>query len=349
MDIIGNSAKIREVKELIAQVAKTNASVLIFGESGTGKELIANNIHLASHRKDHPFIPINCGAIPSELLESELFGYEKGAFTGAVNSRLGRFEIANNGSIFLDEIGDMPAPMQVKLLRVLQERNFERVGGVKTIQVDVRVIAATNKDLEEEINNARFREDLFYRLNVFPIKVPALRERKEDILLIIDYTLNCLKEYMPIVQFTVEAMQILIDYSWPGNVRELTNILERVCIMYPNQVVSAQQLPEKILYYGHLASSTPGIKKSEPTHHKRDDFSHVLLAKKNDLLTEGFDLKQHILETEVKLINDALSISNNVVSHAAKLLNVRRTTLVEKMKKYGISRLGLISGQEFEY
>jgi sigma-54 specific flagellar transcriptional regulator A len=346
MDIIGNSAKIKEVKELIAQVAKTNASVLIFGESGTGKELIANNIHLASNRATHHFIPINCGAIPSELLESELFGYEKGAFTGAVNSRLGRFEIANQGSIFLDEIGDMPAPMQVKLLRVLQERNFERVGGVKTIQVDVRVIAATNKDLEEEIKNGRFREDLFYRLNVFPIKVPPLRERKEDILLIIDYTLKCLKEYMPIAQFTAEAMQTLIDYPWPGNVRELTNILERVCIMYPNQVISAQQLPEKILHHEHLTTVTNKKPELAPSS-KRDDFSHVLLTKKNALLVEGFDLRQYMLETEVKLINDALSIANGVVSHAAKLLNVRRTTLVEKMKKYGISRLDLLSSGDY--
>jgi sigma-54 specific flagellar transcriptional regulator A len=345
MEIIGNSAKIKEVKELIGQVAKTNASVLIFGESGTGKELIANNIHNLSLRKNHPFIPLNCGAIPSELLESELFGYEKGAFTGAVNSRLGRFEIANQGSIFLDEIGDMPSPMQVKLLRVLQERNFERVGGVKTIQVDVRVIAATNKDLEEEIKNSHFREDLFYRLNVFPIKVPPLRERKEDILLIIDYTLNCLKLHMPISQFTVEAMQMLIDYPWPGNVRELTNILERVCIMYPNQVISAQQLPEKILHYEHLAITSKAV--AAQTAFKRDDFSHVLLTKKNALLVDGFDLKQHVLETEVKLINDALSLSNGIVSHAAKVLNVRRTTLVEKMKKYGISKFDSIAGDDF--
>ncbi len=346
MSIIGNSPQMAVVKHLITQVAETNANVLIYGESGTGKELIANSIHQSSQRTDFPFIPINCGAIPSELLESELFGYEKGAFTGAVNSRPGRFELANKGTMFLDEIGDMPATMQVKLLRVLQERKFERVGGVKTISTDVRIIAATNKNLEEEIKAGRFREDLYYRLNVFPIKVPPLRERKEDIALIIQYTLNNLNNYMATCTIPDDTMSALVNYPWPGNVRELTNIIERLCIMHPRKEVRVQDLPEKLRSGSDTYNQENTISEAElsgKTKLKRDDFSQVSITRANPMLVDGFDLKQYVLDTEIALINEALALANGVVSNAAKLLNLRRTTLVEKMKKYNISKFDLMS------
>lgn len=325
MEIVGNSQTIQAVKELIQQVAKTQASVLIYGESGTGKELIARNIHAASTRSQEPFIAINCGAIPADLLESELFGHEKGSFTGAAATRPGRFELANNGTIFLDEIGDMPLLMQVKLLRVLQEKTFERVGGNKTLQTDVRVIAATNQNLEQRIASHEFREDLYYRLNVFPIQLPPLRERKDDIPLLVDFVLHNLASKMPICSFTASAQQQLENYSWPGNIRELTNLVERLCIMYPNAQVSEEQLPADILRakYGMLA------------------MDQVIMIKP-DLAGHNFDLKQHMVDIEVNLINTALAQANGVVARAAKLLGVRRTTLIEKMKKYQLVKSGFM-------
>jgi sigma-54 dependent transcriptional regulator, flagellar regulatory protein len=323
MEIVGESSEIRAVKELIQQVAKTPASVLIFGESGTGKELIARNIHQASPRAAEAFVAINCGAIPADLLESELFGHEKGAFTGALNTRQGRFELANNGTIFLDEIGDMPLAMQVKLLRVLQERCFERVGGSKTIATNVRVIAATNHNLEKLIAEQKFREDLFYRLNVFPIKVPALRERKQDIPLLIAHYLQQQAEDSR-CSFSPEAIQCLSNYFWPGNVRELTNIVERICILHPAQNVAVEQLPEQIQQYPNRVS-----------HYQ--DMNQVVLVKPN-LLAGQFDLKQHVVETEIALINNALQNSRGIVAQAAKLLGIRRTTLIEKMKKYQLDK-----------
>lgn len=312
MEIVGNSEAIQAVKKLIQQVAKTQASVLIYGESGTGKELIAKNIHMSSLREQEPFIAINSGAIPADLLESELFGHEKGAFTGAGAIKQGRFELADNGTIFLDEIGDMPLAMQVKLLRVLQEKTFERVGGTKTNKTDVRIIAATNQDLEQQIADNKFREDLFYRLNVFPIVVPALRERKEDIPLLVDFFLAKLQLQMPICSFSEDAYQHLLSYPWYGNIRELTNVIERVCILYPKQKVSADQLPIK---------------------NKFLNLNQVVMIKP-ELLSQGFDLKQHVVGIEVALINEALVKSEGVVVKAAKLLGIRRTTLIEKIKKY---------------
>jgi sigma-54 specific flagellar transcriptional regulator A len=322
MEIVGDSEAIQAVKALIQQVAKTQASVLIYGESGTGKELIAKNIHEASLRSKEPFIAINCGAIPAELLESELFGHEKGSFTGAMATRQGRFELAHKGTIFLDEIGDMPLIMQVKLLRILQEQSFERVGGSKTIQTDVRIIAATNQNLEQQLANGKFREDLFYRLNVFPISVPSLRERSVDVPILINFVLSKLQTQMPICNFSDAAMKELQDYYWPGNIRELTNIVERLCIMHPQQIVDKEQLPEQI----------PSL---QPLEHSLHNFDQILMSK-TDMLHNNFDLKRHIANIEISLINAALSKANNIVSHAAHLLGIRRTTLIEKMKKYQV-------------
>lgn len=241
--LIGQSAKMRAIKSLILQVAATDTTVLILGQSGTGKDIIASCIHQLSSRLSHPFVPINCGAIPSELIESELFGHEKGAFTGALSRRPGRFEIAKGGTLFMDEIGDMPLPMQVKLLRVIQERQMERVGGNVLIDIDVRLIAATHKQLEDMIEQGQFREDLFYRLNVFPIEVPSLHERKEDIPQIIDYQLNKIHvRANHRVTFTPDALETICEYGWPGNIRELQNFLERMVILYPDHIVDEKKI-----------------------------------------------------------------------------------------------------------
>lgn len=241
--LVGKSKTISEIKSMIMHVAKSDTTVLIQGQSGVGKDIIALCIHQLSERKSNPFVPINCGAIPTELMESELFGHEKGAFTGALTRRLGRFEIANHGTLFLDEIGDMPLAMQVKLLRVLQERKIERVGGNASLDIDVRLIAATHKNLEEMITLNQFRDDLFYRLNVFPINVPSLQERKEDIPLIINHQLEKIYERIKHrVEFTDKTLDLLCNYAWPGNIRELQNFLERMVILYPDEVLG----PDKI-------------------------------------------------------------------------------------------------------
>jgi len=246
----GKSQAIAGIRKLIDQVAESDATVLILGESGTGKEVVARALHDASFRKDKPFVPINCGAIPGELLESELFGHEKGAFTGALSARQGRFEMAEGGTLFLDEIGDMPLAMQVKLLRVLQERTFERVGSNKTIHCDVRVIAATHRYLENEIKENRFREDLFYRLNVFPIEIPALKDRAEDIpLLVSDLIARMEAANRGSVRLTHAALAVLMQHEWPGNVRELANLIERLAIINPKGLVDAADLPEKFQHY----------------------------------------------------------------------------------------------------
>jgi len=343
--LAGCSKLIQNTRELIDQVAKSDATVLILGESGTGKEVVAQALHRASLRKDKPFVPVNCGAIPGELLESELFGHEKGAFTGALNSRQGRFEMAEGGTLFLDEIGDMPMPMQVKLLRVLQERTFERVGSNKTIQCDVRVIAATHRHLEQEIEEKRFREDLFYRLNVFPIEVPALRERAEDI----PYLINDLVRRMEAanrgaVKLTRNAIAMLMQHSWPGNVRELSNLIERLAIIFPEGLVDASDLPEKFQGYqipNDVKLDWSELEASQET--LTSDNRAVGLAdvapmsaasgKAVQLPEQGIDLKEYLTDLENELIRQALEECNGVVAHAAKLLNMRRTTLVEKLRK----------------
>lgn len=244
--LIGKSYAISNIRNLICQVANSITNVLILGESGTGKEVAARLIHDQSQRRNKPFVAINCGAIPSELLESELFGHEKGAFTGALTTRQGRFELANGGTIFLDEIGDMPLLMQVKLLRVLQERTIDRVGSKKSINIDVRIIAATHRNLENEISSLRFREDLYYRLNVFPIEMPALRDHAEDIPLIIEELIARLNsEGRGSVHLMKETINVLCHYPWPGNVRELSNLIERLAVLYPNTLIDVEHLPAK--------------------------------------------------------------------------------------------------------
>ncbi len=245
-ELVGASGGVRAVRRMMSQVADTDATVLVLGESGTGKEVVARSLHAHSRRRNGPFVPLNCGAIPGELLESELFGHEKGAFTGAVSSRAGRFEMAQGGTLFLDEIGDMPLAMQVKLLRVLQERTFERVGGSQTLEADVRIVCATHKNLEEMIAKGSFREDLYYRINVFPIEMPPLRERTEDLpLLVNELTARLEREQRDSVRFSAAALASLQRHPWAGNVRELANLVERMAIMHPGAVVGARDLPPK--------------------------------------------------------------------------------------------------------
>lgn len=329
--LVGNSEAIRQVRKLIEQVADTDASVLVLGESGTGKEVVARNIHALSPRSAKPFIPINCGAIPSELLESELFGHEKGAFTGAITSRQGRFELANGGTLFLDEIGDMPLAMQVKLLRVLQERCFERVGSNRSIQVDVRIIAATHRNLDQAIKEGKFREDLFYRLNVFPIDMPPLRARRDDIPLLLNELISRVEgEKRPGVRILPVALDSLSHYQWPGNVRELANLVERLTILYPNGIVDRDDLP--IRFNVGADSSEHGIVGDE-----RETLLGMVCNDQSSNL-DGIDLKEHLVKTELAIIIQALDESDWVVAHAASYLNMRRTTLVEKMRKYGLTR-----------
>ena len=251
--LVGRSEGIANVRHLISQVSSSDATVLVLGQSGTGKEVVARNIHYLSERRDGPFIPVNCGAIPAELLESELFGHEKGSFTGAISARKGRFEMAEGGTLFLDEIGDMPLQMQVKLLRVLQEKVFERVGGSKTIATDVRIVAATHRDLETMIVDNEFREDLFYRLNVFPIEMPALSERRDDVPLLLHELVNrVFNEGRGKVRFTQRAIESLKEHPWSGNVRELSNLIERLTILYPGGLVDVNDLPHKYRYIDEI-------------------------------------------------------------------------------------------------
>ncbi len=333
--LVGNSRGIRQVRKLIEQVANSEATVLILGESGTGKEVVARNLHYHSGRREKPFVPINCGAIPGDLLESELFGHEKGAFTGAISARQGRFEMAEGGTLFLDEIGDMPMTMQVKLLRVLQERTFERIGGTKLFTADVRVVAATHRNLEEMIEQGKFREDLYYRLQVFPIEMPPLRERMDDIPLLINELIARLEnEKRGAVRFTPAAIMALCQYRWPGNVRELSNLLERLVIIFPYGVVDVGDLPEKF--------RPANIELQQEVLNSTGTFERNLVASDDDygarLPRDGIDLKEHISSLECSLIKQALDEAGGVVAHAAKRLKMRRTTLVEKLRKYGLQR-----------
>ncbi len=329
--LIGNSNAIERINLMIDQVSDTNASVLILGDSGTGKEVIARNIHAQSSRNKKPFIPINCGAIPADLLESELFGHEKGAFTGAISARQGRFELAEGGVIFLDEIGDMPLPMQVKLLRVLQERCYEKVGSNKSIKTDVRVIAATHRRLEDLIAEGNFREDLFYRLNVFPIEVSPLHERRSDIPLLIHEMISRIeRENRGSVRLSKKAIAMLQQYDWPGNVRELANLIERLAILFPHGVVDSKDLPEKY--------QTPGMITADVEISDEDAILAPINSYLSQLPTDGIDMKKYLTDIEIALIEQALSATNNVVARAATMLNMRRTTLVEKMRKYEIER-----------
>jgi sigma-54 dependent transcriptional regulator, flagellar regulatory protein len=350
----GASDAIRDVTRLIRQVAAHDSSVLILGESGTGKELVARAIHDASPRRQRPFVAINCGAIPAELLESELFGHEKGSFTGAIAARKGRFEVAEGGTLFLDEIGDMSLPMQVKLLRVLQERVFERVGNHAPIRCNVRIIAATHRNLEQAIARGAFREDLFYRLNVFPIETPSLRSRIEDLPhLIRDFAAQNVAAGRSRVELTQRASKVLTRYSWPGNVRELGNLIERMSILCPNRRVDIADLPPKYRPAELLADldlePDPEPVAFAPEPEENDD--DVLLGLEDrevlSLLTtsdspeaisqlppDGLDLRDHLFTIERNLIQQALNRAGGTVAHAARLLKLRRTTLVEKLRKF---------------
>ena len=333
--LVGTSRAVQTVRKMIQQVANSDANVLILGESGTGKEVVARNLHYYSNRRDKAFVPVNCGAIPGDLLESELFGHEKGAFTGAISARQGRFELAENGTLFLDEIGDMSLNMQVKLLRVLQERTFERVGSNKSIVADVRIIAATHRNLEEAITEGKFREELFYRLNVFPIEMPPLRDRVEDTPLLINELIRRIEhEKRGSVRFTQGAILALCQYNWPGNVRELANVVERMAILYPFGVVDVGDLPEKF----QTDTITP-----ESTSFSEEMLSSVQpmqyqMDAEPRLPRGGLDLKEHLSSLEVGFIKQALDDANGVVAQAAKRLGMRRTTLVEKLRKYGLHR-----------
>jgi len=325
----GSSRSIREVHGLIDQVAGFETTVLVTGESGTGKELVAQRIHKLSPRHDRPFVPVNCGAIPADLLESELFGHEKGAFTGAINLRIGRFELAEGGTLFLDEIGDMSMPMQVKLLRVLQERSFERVGSNETKRCDVRIIAATHRNLEEAMKKGEFREDLYYRLNVFPIEMPPLRKRVEDLpSLIEDLVIGNESEGRGGVRLTAEAIEALAHYEWPGNVRELANLVERLAIMHPTGEVGVRDLPEKYQAADGVTLCLMPCGESPPGAKPELDYA---------LPHGGINLKEHLLSVEVSLIRRAMREANGIVAGAARLLNLRRTTLVEKLRKYRLN------------
>ncbi|HRY15012.1 MAG: sigma-54-dependent Fis family transcriptional regulator [Candidatus Competibacteraceae bacterium] len=336
--LIGNSPIIARVRELIQRVAPSESTVMILGESGTGKEVIARNIHYYSNRSQGPFVPVNCGAIPDNLLESELFGHEKGAFTGAISTRRGRFELARGGTLFLDEIGDMPLNMQVKLLRVLQERCFERVGSDRSLEADVRVIAATHRDLEELIRNGGFREDLYYRLNVFPIETPTLRERIEDLPLLVDELIERMANDQGVrIGLSPIVLRCLAHYPWPGNVRELANLMERLAILKPDGWVELDDLPAKFRAYypAELMAAELASLDNEPA---GDSVTRVVNNEVVSLPPEGLDLRQYIMDLESSLIQSALEDANGVVAHAASLLKMRRTTLVEKMRKYSIKR-----------
>ncbi|ELJ8546480.1 sigma-54-dependent Fis family transcriptional regulator [Vibrio cholerae] len=352
--LVGQSMGIQEVRHLIEQVSTTEANVLILGESGTGKEVVARNIHYHSGRRNGPFVPINCGAIPAELLESELFGHEKWAFTGAITARKGRFELAEGGTLFLDEIGDMPMSMQVKLLRVLQERCFERVGGNSTIKANVRVIAATHRNLEEMIDGQKFREDLYYRLNVFPIEMPALRDRIDDIPLLLQELMTRMEaEGAQPICFTPRAINSMMEHDWPGNVRELANLVERMVILYPNSLVDVNHLPTKYRYSDIPEFQPEPSRFSSVEEQERDVLEGIFAEDFNfeepqefvpdidapqALPPEGVNLKELLADLEVNLINQALEAQGGVVARAADMLGMRRTTLVEKMRKYNMQR-----------
>ncbi len=368
MAIIGENSSLAQVFKMLDKVAPTDSTVLVTGESGTGKELLVRELHNRSLRAQKPFIPINCGAIPKDLLESELFGHEKGSFTGAMSTKLGRFEVAEGGTIFLDEIGEMDMSLQVKILRVLQEKEIERVGGAGPRKVDVRIVAATNRDLEKEVEQGRFREDLYYRLNVIPIHLPPLRERQADIPLFIKHFLGhfCSKKNRPVLKLSEEAQRIFLAYQWYGNVRELENFMERLSILVDGNTIEISDIPVKILNTIENLDDLPPFPQStqqvsEQTEEKRillqhdnkpekqeyspsdlqsilnppytEDDSFFTFPTLEDLNNANQGLKEFLESIENTLIDEALAQSGNVKNQAAELLGIKRTTLIEKLKK----------------
>jgi len=308
LNMIGNSSKMKDVYSLVQMVGKTNSTVLIRGESGVGKELVADAIHMASTRADKPFVKVNCSALPESLIESELFGHEKGAFTGAETQRKGRFELADKGTIFLDEIGDIPLSAQVKILRIIQQRQFERLGGTQTISTDVRIIAATNRNLEEMIKDGEFREDLYYRINVFPIFIPSLRERRNDIPLLVDHFIEKFNKEnnSKIKRITTSALNMLMVYSWPGNIRELENCIERACILSTDNVIHSYNLP-------------PSLQTADSTNTS---------AKGGMMYT--------VEQVEQQLIREALTTTKGNIVKAAENLKITERMLGTRIKKYNI-------------
>ncbi|MCX7945142.1 MAG: sigma-54 dependent transcriptional regulator [Deltaproteobacteria bacterium] len=318
-DFIGSSKKIKEIVSIIERVAKTDSSVLITGESGTGKEMVARYIHELSFRRNGPFVKVNCGALTETLLESEMFGHEKGAFTGAIRQKLGRFELADGGTIFLDEIGELSLSTQVKLLRVLQEKEFERVGGEKTIKVDLRIIAATNRDLKKEVKEKRFREDLYYRLYIVPIEIPPLRERKEDIPELARYFIKKHREKTRshVDDISSEALEILKKYHWPGNIRELENVIEQTLVLSAGSIIRPEDLPS------HIRS---------PLCDQKNDIGTVVAR-----FTHGMNLDNFISDIERQIIKETLYLTKNNKAEAAKLLGIRLSTLQYKIAKYNLT------------
>lgn len=337
--IIGQSTSLAEAFRTLKKVAPTDSTVLVTGESGTGKELMVRALHAQSKRADKPFVPINCGAIPKELLESELFGHEKGAFTHAIRSRPGRFELAEGGTVFLDEIGEMDLLLQVKILRALQEREIERVGGLGPKKVDVRVIAATNRNLEEEVKAGRFREDLFYRLNVIPLHLPPLRERGDDVVLLTEHFLQkfCKQKKRPVLGLESVVHRVLQAYPWPGNVRELENLTERLSILCDDDVVHLEDLPMKILSEVGDVGQLP-LPRTAPllSGAKPNGFTWPRIS---DMQQQNMGLKEFFDIMEERLLTEALSMSGGVKNQAAEILGIKRTTLIEKLKKRSMDSL----------
>jgi sigma-54 specific flagellar transcriptional regulator A len=373
--IIGLSPAIKALRELIKLLGPSDSTVLIVGESGTGKELVANALHECSERASGPFVPVNCGAIPKDLLESELFGHKRGSFTGAISDRKGRFQLADKGTLFLDEIGDMSMDLQVKLLRVLQERTVDPVGSIGSIPIDVRVVAATHQNIEALIDEGRFRKDLYYRLNIMPIEVGPLAERAEDIPLLIEhFSRQQAKALQAPISISPESMRLLLAYDWPGNVRELSNLVDRYTALYAQQEVDLHKVPASMVPSGlrklmqgqqsqnrtlgedeisrrvarkpdHVAMDLAGTSARNaeaidiPSRDSSiDEIQRVInLAQGGpDFPDEGVELKQHLLEIEQRLIKEALTKAQGNVSKTARLLSLRRTTLIEKINKYGM-------------
>ncbi len=319
--MVGKNPRMLQVYELIEKVSPTHASVLITGESGTGKELVAKAIHINSPRESHPFIAVNCAALSDNLLESELFGHEKGAFTGAVSMRKGRFELADQGTIFLDEVGEIPLPLQSKLLRILQEKTFERVGGGKTLEVDVRIISATNKDLREEVAGGRFREDLFYRLNVIPVNLPALRERMDDMRLLAEFFIEKYSEELakPDLRVSDEGMKLLMKLPWEGNIRELENTIERAAILCTDEVIETEDVQPDILYGDERSSLEQEMDLQQ-------------------LIPENAGLNDVLYSIEKEMLIRALQDTEYVQARAAEKLGITKSLLQYKMKKYRIKK-----------
>ncbi|WBX82400.1 sigma-54 interaction domain-containing protein [Sphingosinicella microcystinivorans] len=350
--LIGRSEAIVRVRNLIMRLAGSQASVLVTGPSGTGKEVVARCLHLASPRRNNEFVAVNCGAIPRELIESELFGHEKGAFTGALQSRKGRFEAADGGTIFLDEIGDMPADMQVKLLRVLEERKIERVGSNRTMAVDVRVVSATHRDLEQAIAEGRFREDLFYRLNIFPLHLPALADRREDIPMLVAHFL---KQAGAKLRFDAPALRALCQHGWPGNIRELRNVVERAVVLFGEgeigvgdvELLLGAALDRRALPNEDAALWEATTVSEEEADTRLPEAAVVPLRPYGNsfdmdpraLLGAGScDMRALVAKLEQSLIHAALEQSGDIVADAARVLGLQRTSLIEKMRKYQIGR-----------